>query len=123
VTTDEPATCHTLGCENPPGESGYCAECTNISPSILNSDDTDTLEKGHRASDVSDEAKEPESEAIESPDSGSDSPMEGGSGNTNPSFEAGESTANDQPEHEQAHAVAATPQHAPDERGQRGGPR
>jgi hypothetical protein len=93
----DPARCDTLGCENEPVADGYCAECADISPGILDSDDgddsTDTLEEGHRVSDVSPDGDEPESEPDGSPDSGSDSPVEGSSDDGNPGFEARESAA------------------------------
>jgi hypothetical protein len=91
---DEPAICATLGCENTPVEQGYCAECTDISPDILDGDDADeTPEKGHRVSAVSLGDDESEREDGESASSGSHTPMEGGSDDTNPGFEAEESDA------------------------------
>ena len=38
MSNDEPARCNTLGCENEPVEGSYCAECTDISPTILDND-------------------------------------------------------------------------------------
>src|SRR5699024_8868750 len=43
VVTDggQPNECGTLGCENEPVVNGYCRECTDISPGILDDDDGD----------------------------------------------------------------------------------
>jgi hypothetical protein len=121
---DEPPIRDTLGYGNEPVETGYCAEYADVSPDILNCDDGNEAPEGrHRISAVSPDHDEPESEAIDSPDSGSESLMEDGSSNTNPGFETGELAANDQPGHEQGYAVVATPQHAPDDREQKGRPR
>jgi hypothetical protein len=44
---EQPPQCDTLGCDNTPVEAGYCAECAEISPGILN----ENLPKGgHQAS-------------------------------------------------------------------------
>jgi len=43
---EQPPRCDTLGCENPPVENGYCAECAEVSPGILSND----TEEGHQAS-------------------------------------------------------------------------
>jgi hypothetical protein len=95
--TNEPEVCWTIGCENETVEDGYCAECTDISPGILDSDDSgESSEDGHRASDVSSDHDNPESEATESPDSAPHSPVEGGSSNANPGFESDGSTAHAQ---------------------------
>jgi hypothetical protein len=126
VTVVDAAVCGTLGCEKATVEDGYCAECADISPGILDSDGgngNEAPEEGHRASDVSSGHDEPESGATESPDSGSDSPVGDRSGNTNSGFETGEPAANDHPEHEQGHAVVATPQHVLDDCKQKGRPR
>jgi hypothetical protein len=123
---DKPTICETLGCENEPVEDGYCVECTDKFPGILDSDDgdgsNDTLEERHRASDVS-RANEPERESPESADSGSDSRVKSGPDDANPSFEADEPTTRDHSGHEQSHAAVATPQRTTDEQGRRGGER
>jgi hypothetical protein len=92
VTDGGQPMCGTLGCHNEPVVDGYCRECADISPGILD-DDVDAPEGGHRASAVSDEADEPKSDTDQSPDSGSHSPVEGGSGDANPGFETAESAA------------------------------
>jgi hypothetical protein len=91
VTDGGQPICGTLGCDNESVVDGYCRECTDISPGILDSDEAP--EEGHRTSAVSDEADEPESDTDESPDSGSHSPVEGDSGDANPGFETGKSPA------------------------------
>jgi hypothetical protein len=55
VTGDESEStiCGNLGCENPPVEGGYCAECIDISPGILDTDGTDAAEERHRPTVVS----------------------------------------------------------------------
>lgn len=73
----------------------------------------------HHVSDVS-LGNDEGADTDETDNSGSDSPVEGGSGDANPGFEAGESTAHDHTDHEQGHAAVAT-QRTPDERGPRGG--
>ena len=84
----EAAICETLGCENTPVEGGYCAECADISPGILDSDGSDdTSEERHRASDVSLGDDETERQTDESSGSGSYSAVEGGSGDTNVGLE------------------------------------
>lgn len=83
-----PEICTTLGCENTLVEGGYCAECADISPGILDSDDdTDTAEEGHRVSAVSLGNDEPERENGESVKSDSYSPVKADSADTNPGFE------------------------------------
>jgi hypothetical protein len=123
----EPLICDAPGYENEPTEGGYCVECADISSDILSSDDgddsNDTLEEGHRASDVSPCHDEPESEATESADSGSGSPVEDGADDANPGFATDEPAAHDHPDHEQSNAVVGILQRAPDERRQRRGPR
>ena len=32
---EQPPQCHTLGCENKAVEAGYCTECAEISPGVL----------------------------------------------------------------------------------------
>jgi hypothetical protein len=96
MSDDKPPICATLGCGNTPVKGGYCAECTDISPGILDSDygdNDDAPEGGHRASDVSDEADASEHDTDESDGNGSHNPVEGGSGGPHPGFEAGESDA------------------------------
>jgi hypothetical protein len=80
VVTDggQPNMCGTVGCENEPVVDGYCRECADISPQILDSDDGDD---------------DPEREPTETPDSGSDSPVEDGFGDTDPGFETAEPAA------------------------------
>ena len=56
MSEDEPERCWTIGCENEPVVDGYCAECADISPGILDSDPDGEPEEGHRASAVSDDA-------------------------------------------------------------------
>jgi hypothetical protein len=50
----DPPRCRILGCENPPTEGDYCAECIEISPGILKNDDS-ASEAGHHVSDESHE--------------------------------------------------------------------
>lgn len=64
--------CETLGCENPPVEAGYCAECADISPNLLDSDHD-------------------EGQPTDSPAEGEYSPVEGQTRGANPGFKAGES--------------------------------
>jgi hypothetical protein len=124
VTDGGQPMCGTLGCDNEPVVDGYCRECADISPGILDSDDGGGAPgEGHRASAVSDEADEPESDTDESTDSGSHNPVEDSSDDASPGFEAGEPAARKHPDHEQSRAAVASPQHAPDERGRKGGPR
>jgi hypothetical protein len=65
MTEDEPEVCWTIGCENEPVEGGYCAECTDISPGILDNDNDNV--------NVNDNS--------------------GKAGETNPGFETGKSDA------------------------------
>jgi hypothetical protein len=83
--------CDTLGCENAPVADGYCAECADISPGILDSDDGDATEEEHRASDVSHADGDPEREPDESGDTGSHNPVEGETSDTDPGCESEES--------------------------------
>jgi hypothetical protein len=76
-------------------------------------------EEPHRVSDVSDE----KTETGKTGDSDSHNLVEDGSDDANPGFEAGEPAARKHPDHEQSRAAVASPQHAPDERGWKGGPR
>ena len=76
-------------------------------------------EATHRVSGVSDE----DAETGESRDFGADSPGKGRSADATPGFEADEPAAHDNADREQCHAAVTTPQHAPDERAQRGGSR
>ena len=121
IVTDggENKLCAAVECDNPPIERGYCRVCLDISPGILDSasdeDDTDAPEERPLPSEVSDETDDPEHDADESPDSGSHSRAQDSSDDANPGFETGKSAA-----HKQNHA-AVPPQHAPNERGQRGG--
>lgn len=125
----EPAICDTLGCENESVEGGYWPVCADISLGIPDSDDgdanNDTLEERHRASNVSLGHDEPESEPDASANSGSDSPVEGGSDNANPDpdFEVNDPTTCNHSGHEQSQTAVATPQRATDERGRRGNER
>jgi hypothetical protein len=73
MTEDESERCWTIGCDNEPIVDGYCAECADISPGILDSDD--------------------ESGTDESGKSDSDSPVEDGSDDANPGFESDKSAA------------------------------
>ena len=74
----------TLGCENAPVEQGYCAECADISPGILDGDDNDdTPDGGHRASDASLGDDEPEHDNGESADSSLHSTVEDNSDDVN----------------------------------------
>lgn len=119
-----PEGCDTLGCENEPVMDGDCAGCADILPGIINSDsDNDAPEEAHRAFDVSRANDEPDHEATKSPDSGSHSPVEGKSADTNPDlgFETDESAAYDHADREQRHAALASPQHALDDRRRKGG--
>ena len=52
--------CDTLGCENTPVEAGYCAECAEISPRVLNENPP---EEGHQASaeSLSEDDSDPDS--------------------------------------------------------------
>jgi hypothetical protein len=118
MTEDKSERCSTRDCENEPVTDGYCAECTDISPGILDSDDGDGApEEGHRASAVSDETDEPESDTNESPDSGSHSRAQDSSDDADPGFEAWKSAAS-----KQSH-TAVVSRRALDQHGQRGGPR
>lgn len=42
---DEAVMCETVGCENAPVEGGYCAECADISPGILDDDSRETTKE------------------------------------------------------------------------------
>jgi hypothetical protein len=94
VTDGGQPMCGTLGCDNEPVVDGYCRECADISPGILDSDDDGAAPgEGHRASAVSGEADEAESDTDEPTDSASHNPVEDSSGDADPGFEAGESAA------------------------------
>src|SRR5699024_1534250 len=77
MSEDGPERCWTIGCDNEPVVDGYCAECADISPGIL---DTDT-------------DADPESGDDETADPASHSPVEDGSDDANPGFESDESAA------------------------------
>jgi len=57
---EQPPQCDTLGCENTPVEAGYCAECAEISPRVLNENPP---EEGHQASaeSLSEDDSDPDS--------------------------------------------------------------
>jgi hypothetical protein len=70
---EQPPRCDTLGCDNPPVEAGYCANCADISPAIL---DHDVPEEGHRASDESSSDDDPNQNAPDRDDAAADTPTE-----------------------------------------------
>jgi hypothetical protein len=72
VTDGGQSMCGTLGCDNEPVVDGYCRECADISPQILDSY----------------EADEPERESDESGDTGSHNRVEGKTSDANPGFES-----------------------------------
>jgi hypothetical protein len=75
--TDERSRCENVGCDNPPAEGGYCAECIDISPNLLDGDhgeDTDT-------------------EPADSPDVPRESSAEGENRDADPCRETGESVS------------------------------
>src|SRR5699024_11296511 len=72
VTDGGQPICGTLGCDNEAVVDGYCRECADISPGILEEDD-DGDEAGAEAE------AEAEHEPDKSEDSGSHSPAGGGS--------------------------------------------
>lgn len=74
-------------------------------------------DRPHRVSAVSDEADKSKCDTGESDDSGSHSPVGEGSDDGTPGFEA------DKPATHKQDRAAVASQHAPDEHGQRGGPR
>jgi hypothetical protein len=118
VTDGGQPICGTLGCDNESVVDGYCRECADISPGILDSDDGGAAPgEGHRASAVSDETDEPESDTNESPDSDLHSRAQDSSEDADPGFEAWKSAA-----HKQSH-TAVVSRRALDQRGQQGGPR
>jgi hypothetical protein len=80
VTDGGQPICGTLGCDNEPVVDGYCRECTDISPGILDSD-------GDEGDD------DPKRERTETVDSGSDSPVEDDFGDADPGFETAELAA------------------------------
>jgi hypothetical protein len=52
MTEKEPEVCWTIGCENEPVEGGYCAECTDISPSILENDNVNVNDNSNKAGET-----------------------------------------------------------------------
>jgi hypothetical protein len=68
---EQPPRCGTLGCDNPPVEAGYCANCADISPDILNHD---VPEERHRASDESHSDNDPNQNASDGDDAATDTP-------------------------------------------------
>jgi hypothetical protein len=82
---ERPPQCETLGCDNPPVKGGYCAECAEISPGIL---DHDAPEERHRASTVShSDDNDSDRSALESDDSAADGPTKLEAGDGEPPYE------------------------------------
>src|SRR5699024_1781795 len=77
VTDGGQPICGTLGCDNEAVVDGYCRECADISPGILDSDENNEAER----------------EPDKSEDTGSHRRAEGGSDDANPGFETAEPAA------------------------------